>query len=515
MFQFIKENKLFSAFFVLTLLALPVPLFTQEILPFQDLPQHISTVSVIHNIDNPEYDFKKYYHLDYSSTQYLLYYLMCDLLSYALPVETAAKIVIAFYTAAYMLAFLLFLRTFGRNVWAVFFAVPFVYDRFLFMGFINYNLAIPLLLAGLAIAAQNAREFSVGKWLALCLTAILIFFSHAIIYLVFGFAACLYLMVNPRKFKQIALSLSAVIPSVAPFIIWMMRSLILSPQEVWEKGNLGRNLSPAKAEWESISVKFSEFSNRVFPNYPDNSDKWLLLFFVALFILILALSARYKKRESGAGEEFTLYPELLSLSLFLIYFLAPTSYKWVWPINWRFAPLTCVLFIAWIEPLWPRGMNLFFLPVIAAGFFSIYNNATHFTNFDRETVDFKEILQKMERGKRVMGLVFNKGSAYSSDPVYIHFPQYYQAEKGGVVNFSFANFAQSPVKFNASGAPPILPLRWEWTPEKFRFKEHGQYYDYFLIRDNGEKKASDIFRESEDMVNLVARRGNWALFEKK
>ncbi|MBM4388655.1 MAG: hypothetical protein FJ088_13010, partial [Deltaproteobacteria bacterium] len=285
MLQFIEENKIFSAVFFLMVLALPVPLFTQEILPFQDLPQHISTVSVIHNIGNPEYDFNKYYHVDYSATQYLLYYLLCDFLSYAVSVGTAAKVVIAIYAAAYLLAFLLFLRTFGRNVWAVFFAAPFVYDRFIFMGFINYNLAIPLMFAGLALAARNARDFSVGKWLALCLTAILIFYSHAIIYLVFGFAACLYLMTNLRKFKQTALSLSAVIPSVAPFIIWTMRSLILSPQEVWEKGNLGRNLSPAKAEWEPIAVKFSEFSNRIFPNYPDNSDKWLLLFCAGLFIL--------------------------------------------------------------------------------------------------------------------------------------------------------------------------------------------------------------------------------------
>jgi hypothetical protein len=92
--------------------------------------------------------------------------------------------------------------------------------------------------------------------------------------------------------------------------------------------------------------------------------------------------------------------------------------------------------------------------------------------------------------KHVAGLIFDKTSAVMSDlyAPYLHFVSYYQAEKGGVVQFAYTGFPHWPVQYQPGKFPPpgTMPrLRWEWTPEAVPIAELYPYYDYVLTRGEG------------------------------
>jgi hypothetical protein len=60
--------------------------------------------------------------------------------------------------------------------------------------------------------------------------------------------------------------------------------------------------------------------------------------------------------------------------------------------------------------------------------------------------------------------------------------------------------------------PPPTPLRWEWTPQKFRVLEHGTFFDWFLVRS---ASRPDRLFEADPSIRSVAREGSWWLYRRR
>jgi len=65
---------------------------------------------------------------------------------------------------------------------------------------------------------------------------------------------------------------------------------------------------------------------------------------------------------------------------------------------------------------------------------------------------------------------------------FLHYAALYQARKGGVVEFTFAEFPQSPFRFKPETRPPLIPPRWEWVPERVDPDRDLTWYKYVLVR---------------------------------
>jgi hypothetical protein len=93
---------------------------------------------------------------------------------------------------------------------------------------------------------------------------------------------------------------------------------------------------------------------------------------------------------------------------------------------------------------------------------------------------------------------------------FLHFGSYYQVEKGGIVEFTYAGYAHWPVDFLPGHYPPpgrSARLRWEWTPEQVPIAEIYPYYDYVLTRGGG-------FRPPVGTYHVRWSSGRWAVWEK-
>ena len=89
-----------------------------------------------------------------------------------------------------------------------------------------------------------------------------------------------------------------------------------------------------------------------------------------------------------------------------------------------------------------------------------------------------------------------------------HFPFLYQVRRGGYMpNGMFE--PMMPVRYSRTVTPAPHPL----DPEGFDFREHGRYYDYFIV----------VFRHADtyttfggagDRVRLLKSSGRFAVYQK-
>jgi len=134
--------------------------------------------------------------------------------------------------------------------------------------------------------------------------------------------------------------------------------------------------------------------------------------------------------------------------------------------------------------------------------------------FAHETGDFEAVLASARPGERALGLVLNKESSADVDlHVYWPFPSWYQAEKGGLVDPSFAAGAPSIVRYREN--PPGLysdPAIGE-HPERFDWRrDRGDQWTYFFVRG---AVPSSLFAGAECPPVKVKAQGAWTLFEKR
>jgi hypothetical protein len=199
-------------------------------------------------------------------------------------------------------------------------------------------------------------------------------------------------------------------------------------------------------------------------------------------LLELVLGKRTRAPDAlaaGLGWRLLPIPPLCAL----LYFAAPTSYDFIWPIAQRFA-LLGALWLVIALPRFRLGSTLVCALALAISAASFHLAGKAFSDFEREEVDakgFEGALAAIPEGQRVVGLIFERGSRFVSFSPFIHYVAYYQARKGGAVMFTFADFPQSPFRFRDDNRPPRVPPRWEWLPERVRPRELG-FYDYALVR---------------------------------
>jgi len=495
--------------------ATAAPLWSARYLPFTDLPQHAAAIATLRHWWDPAWKAQQYFTLALGQTNYLLYYVAGALL--AVPCGSAERANVVMLSAiAVALPYSLrsLLRALGRDERLALFGAPLFWNQTLLIGFFNYLAALPLLLAGLGLAARQAPVPSKRRRVALGAAAVALFYLHlsAFVFFVPAAVVCSWMLapagamaasraLSPRP-AQLVRSLRWLVPALVVALVWLARSPLVHPQSVgWTQ--------PMIVRFEAPWVATRNLGEALLDIWQGPGGRWCLVALLAS----AALLAWPQDRAPEEGPDIR-RRQLLALWLAmaaLFYFGFPNQVGWLWQLNERYAILAALLAPALLRPAPGLRGAAPLLLVAATACFAAGTAVRQVRAFDQEVGSFDRVLSHVQPGQRLLGLIYAQGSRFAKFAPFLHFGSYYRARHGGVAEYSFARLPQSPLRYRPESAPPPKPAYGEWLPSSFVNSREGPYYDYVLVRGTVDPFARN---PAGPVWRPVASEGDWALFER-
>lgn len=473
------------------------PVWCVEHPPIQDLPQHLAAVRVLASYGDPDLAFAQYFTIDLTRTQYLAYYLAAIVLSWPLGVVLANKLLIAIAIVATPYSMRSLLRALGRDERLALFVVPLTWNAHLILGFMNFIAAIPLMLVGLAIAVRLREAWSLRRAILLGAVTFVCFYTHVVPFAFLGLGAALVAI--GEGWKETGKRWLPLVPPALAALVWSQLSPAGQSTVTAASGQGDR------ASFVEPMQAFHEIPMWLTDVLGESLDEKLLF----AFFVVLALAAV----TGGGGSERPLARDAWRrIAPFgplagVLYFVTPAGYDWIWPINARFALMALVFLV----PALPRARGLWGAIVLASvvtlSVASTSEVTRAFVAFETDEVgELDGMIAQMPKGARVAGLIFDRGSRHVKYSPFIHSVAWAQAENGGAVMFTFADFPQSPFTFREDRRPPRVPPRWEWMPQAVDPARDLAWFDYVLVRGGPGRIAS------QPQFSLVASSGPWRVY---
>ena len=452
--------------------------------PLQDLPFHVATLRLIHDHANPAYGFAGIYRLNLLRTEYLLYYLVGDVLAFAMGVKAASVGMMCLYLGGTPLAVGALLSALGRDERLSLFAVPLAANVMFCFGLLPFVFGFPLMFVALAAVARHYERPTRRTGVVVAVLTVLTFYAHVLPFALFGIG-CIALFPWGRPARWLA---SAAPLSLGPALVlwWVLGSKAGG-------GTLGALKSQQPfAPYDSAISQFLRWSTNVFS---DTSDEFWVIALGLVALAALGLSVGDRDASKPVARGWFVMPVVCVVA----YLSLGDMLGDVWMFGERFAVPALLTSIPLLRM--PGGLRGVAVTACAlgVGIGSTVNVCKHFIDFERDELgDFDQALGSMQPSKHVAGLIFDKRSSLMSDlyAPYVHFVSYYQVEKGGVVQFAYTGFPHWPVQYEPGQipAPGTMPrLRWEWTPESVPIGELYPYYDYVLTRGEGFRPPPGTF----------------------
>ena len=483
--RFLQSNWAFGLACLLS--GLPVLLSTYP--PMVDVPQHAAQIAALKSMllggDWPYADLFAIQAL----TPYWLGYGLVLLLGIPFGVLLAMQIVVALSQALFVWTAARFSVRAGMPMeWRwLFLMLPFGFAYQ--WGFLNFMVAAPL---GFVFAERYLETEEQTSGTALLKTSCwlhVLFFAHILIAAFFCMIAML-LMARSwqgwRHWLRRCLPVFTILPAT---FAWIALGVSKSPEVgdpiIW---NAGASRVP-----ELLSAMVSA---------PDQGSGALL----GLLVMALPFLLGYRFRKA--------FPAFLPFLLFVAWmclvphYMAGTMFTYQ-----RFGIFGLPLYLIYFEKgeTRPRHADLVRggTVLLVAGMVAWHGLRSSI--FNAEMLGYRQVMAQAQPGKRMLMLAIDPSSRASAAPLMLHVAGWYQAEMGGLAEFSFARFWVSPIRFKSTTGSYIYP-GFEWNPSQFEWSaHHGDLYDYILVRAPLSAEAW-LASRSGGKARLISRYSGWQLY---
>ncbi|MEO0113216.1 MAG: hypothetical protein ABIK80_04595, partial [candidate division WOR-3 bacterium] len=345
------------------------------------------------------------------------------------------------------------------------------YNYNLFWGFMGIAFALPLIIFLFALTINLLKEENKKDLILFLLTIlfIIIFLCHSLTF-IYSFVSYLIILFLNRKSLRLKYFLPPLIVLVFLFIPWQTQQFQKEGSEVIAQFRENISLKAIYQNlldfWERLGIK---------------NDNLIIFFFKTITLLGIFLLIT----TPNLWKENKILSTIFVITL-AFYFFFPGSYTEAVFLNERFAPLVFLFLIAYISLKGKRKISNYL--ILAVVIINILDLNVRFLMFERYGREFKKIVKKLESNKKVVGIFYErrpKPDLFGYD-VFLHFPCYYQLEKGGLIGFSFAYIRYSPLVFKKNY--PLERID-EWFPYRSLFPYLYKNYDYLFV--TGEIRLSD------------------------
>lgn len=513
--------------------------------PMTDLPMHAAHTAALRHFADPTWHFADQFDLRPLAVPYLSTYALGAALMTFLSPSVAVRVATGIALVLLPIGVATLARGMRKSPVLGLAAAPLCWGHLVHWGFINFVLAIGLCAMAVGLALRVVDRPSRASAVGLALVLVAVFFSHVFRYPYavagagLGALAAAVAVTDPSLgwraraaaiVRRIAPAAAATLPSLGLFAAFLVaRPTNLAPDPgamvaAPDPGRLtaivphlvGGFVDPAELQAARIAlglvvaVALGSLALRVAASARTTPDD-------AATVVPRSeegpRAAAIDRRMRRAG----LIVAGATIGLFAAGYLVLPMQIGNW---WYVFPREATAAVAFAAVLLPdpprrRGARLAVAALLGAGALATAAvPARHYARFERTTADFRRVVEHIPHGPRLLYLVFDhSGTARRVSP-FLHLPAWVQAEKGGWLVFHFAVFGASPLRYRTDPgaiAPPQVPERWEWTPERFDLADHQDFFDWFLVRS---REAPDHLFADDPAIERAAHEGTWWLFRK-
>jgi hypothetical protein len=484
------------------------PVWCARVLPQQDIYQHLAIADIVHNYYSEGSIYQFYFVLPDSPKPNMLYYYLCDILSYIFDLETVSKIILSVYVILFPLGFLFLLKCFNRPRWISLFSIPLIYNGMFGYGFVSFILAIPMLFFGLGFLRRFFLSFRIFDGIMACLLMILCYFTHAHVLLIFGFLGFLMLICHidgftPGSLKRSLLRILPFIPVCLFLIFWLYKYFVKRETALSGTEQFGSIKSFFGGIFQSLHESLTGFYHWVFDYFTDNSDEKIFLSVILCFaVLFMFRSFRTEKNEKWLFKNVDL--EVMTIAMWITYFLFPSHIQTQSIVSSRHALFGVIFMFAWIK--WDKIQLKILAPVMAVLIslcvLNVQNISRHFIQYDSSLDDYPALFDRAEPHKKLLKIaptqeheMVNYGALW-----HIHF--FYMILKGGISDVEFTERPHNPVQIRKEMVPPKPNI-------EFYENSDWKYFDYLLIKKGRYPSLKPVINQ----ISLVSENRNWFLFK--
>lgn len=478
-----------------------------------DFPEHAAQVTMMRDLLGGGSPWSDLVRLNWF-TPYVLGYGLAFVLSFAMPVVAAMKLVLTLAYYAYVAACVALRRSFHGDARLDWLIVPGFFGFAFQYGFYTFLVTLPVAIAFLVLARRFAAEATVARALGVAGAGVFLFFAHG---LLFAFACAVgagFAVAERRSWSRAGLGLAlapyAVLGALAAFYFFDVRAhdpLITRAESgasfLWGWGD-------AWGWHRAINYPLFAFAS-------GGRDGKLFLAALLFLAAPWAVGWRPNRAQTAALVPFAV--------LLLIWFVAPARALKTDYLYQRFAALLFPAYLVAFRPGAVEGTSATSRPrrwlaratPIALAIACVAFVALLFVRqrrFTREAAAFETVLAAAEPKERALMLIYAPESLEMRNPYTFHaYGVWYQVERQGFVDFNFAYFLPQIVRFKADRFPPLLP-GFDELPESFDWHAvHGADYRYFFVR-SLTPLPDAFFANDECRVELKARDEAWSLYQR-
>jgi len=476
-------NRAFLVVFALCACASLALIWGPKYLPMTDLPQHAAQIAVWRDYWDPRFGYSEVFERQYF-TPYLLGYSIARAFAGVTDALVAVKVTITLAVLALPLSLLRLTRAAGVDGWwsIIGFALAFGYS--FTWGLLNYLVAIPLGILLLAYALEYAADATRRRAVVVGVATVVLFLAHGLVFALCAGGAAL--MVAAKGWRRL-------LPFVPAIVLGAGWTLFAQRVE---------RAAPMPIVYEYSPMRLVRLPGLLVGLAQDN----LALAVGALLVVLMFAGGLRPLRDRA---------RLLPLAFFFLVYLAlPRDVFDTSLLYTRVAVfLVPFLIVASAERASVIRPQLLHVAVTALVLGWLSLSGLRFAVFDSEARAFDPLLAKMEPGKRVRGLIFARASmGYGESSPFLHFPAWYQALKGGQMDYTFGHTKTALIHYRPGKRPYKNTDRPFW-PHLFNPATEAAEYDYFVVHAEN-AVGHGIFSRAPVPIAFGGRSGNWWLYRR-
>lgn len=426
------------------------PIAMTEVPPYQDLPNHLATLTVIENPKAyPEYVFNGFFKTNAAIFTWL--YLVGKVAGLKLAARLFALMTVALNAFVLPRFVLRLTGSRKRMLMASLFAWPMAHNWFVSMGMLDFALAVPLSLGLLVLTDKQRLAPSRARALAIAGLGVATWYAHVFPLLVVHLLIVVEAATR-RSHRERWIAARAMLTALAPSTLLALVSVAQHVRDAVGPMTGFVDSQKVLAPWELVYNLWAEW----FWGYSNLSLTSIVPCVALAFVGLRALRTR-------KGPFPTFFSPWALLALVVLYCFIPYKMTNWFHVNSRLVPYLWAGLLLFVPERLPKA--LIGVLAVSGALYSV-GMGVDYVRLERERQEFSAGMSVVPEGARLLPLLFKHKGASANTRNLLHMWGYYVVERHTSSPLLFAHSRSFPITYSEPPPPRFNHLVLEaFAPE--------------------------------------------------